>query len=142
MARLYDTLLQLIEAWQAKDIDRVLSFMHEDIVWHYAAGAMPPVRGKAKAAKLLTRFQAEMHDIRWRLFDHAESADRLFIEGVDEYRSAEGRRIAAPYAGVMEFRDGKIIAWRDYVDIGVIAAQKAGEPLTPHVLALIDRAEV
>jgi len=116
MARLYDTLLQLIEAWQAKDIDRVLSFMHEDIVWHYAAGAMPPVRGKAKAAKLLTRFQAEMHDIRWRLFDHAESADRLFIEGVDEYRSAEGRRIAAPYAGVMEFRDGKIIAWRDYVD--------------------------
>ena len=142
MARLYDTLLQLIEAWQAKDIDRVLSFMHEDIVWHYAAGAMPPVRGKAKAAKLLTRFQAEMHDIRWRLFDHAESPDRLFIEGVDEYRSAEGRRIAAPYAGVMEFRDGKIIAWRDYVDIGVIAAQKAGEPLTPHVLALIDRAEV
>jgi limonene-1,2-epoxide hydrolase len=129
----------LIVAWQAKDVDGVIARMDEEIVWHYAAGAMPPVRGKAKAAKLLARFQAEMHRIEWRIFAYAESGDRLFIEGVDEYRTPEGLRVAAPYAGVIEFKGDLIIGWRDYVDIGVIAAQKAGEPITPQVESLISR---
>ena len=106
----------------------------------FAPLTMPPVRGKATAAKLLGRFTADMHDIQWRIFAHAETGDRLFVEGVDEYTSADGKRIAAPYAGVLEFKDGLIIGWRDYVDIGVIAAQKAGEPITAQVEALLARA--
>jgi len=140
MDPLYQRLQQMIVAWQAKDIDKVLTFLHDEVVWHYAAGPMPPVRGKATAAKLLGRFTADMHGIQWRIFAHAESGDRLFVEGVDEYTSADGKRIAAPYAGVLEFKDGLIIAWRDYVDIGVIAAQKAGEPITAQVESLLARA--
>jgi limonene-1,2-epoxide hydrolase len=139
MSRLYGILQQLIKVWQAKDIDGVLAFMDDEIVWHYAAGAMPPVRGKATAAKLLSRFQADMHNIEWRLFAYAESGDRLFIEGVDEYQTADGRRVAAPYAGVLEFKGDRIIGWRDYVDIGVIADQKEGRPITPQVEQLINR---
>jgi len=138
----FQRLQQMIVAWQAKDIDKVLTFLHPDVVWHYAAGPMPPVRGKAMAAKLLGRFTADMHAIQWRIFAHAESGDRLFVEGVDEYISADGKRIAAPYAGVLEFKDGLIIGWRDYVDIGVIAAQKAGEAITAQVEALLSRAPV
>ena len=133
-------LKNLITCWQAKDVEGVLAFMDEDIVWHYAAGAMPPIRGKAMARKLLHRFQADMHGIEWRIFAHAEDGNRLFIEGVDEYRTTEGLRIAAPYAGVLEFKDGLITGWRDYVDIGVIAQQKAGEPLSAQVLGLIAQA--
>jgi limonene-1,2-epoxide hydrolase len=139
MGRCYGLLRQVIEAWQAKDIDRVLSHMADDIVWHYAAAAMPPVRGKAAARKLLERFQGDMHGIQWRIFSHAESGDRLFIEGVDDYRTADGNRVAAPYAGVLEFRGDLITGWRDYVDLGVIAQQKAGGPLSAQVEGLIDR---
>ena len=139
MSRNFDTLQMLIKAWQAKDIDGVLSYMHDDIVWHYAVGAMPPVRGKATARKLLTRFQADMFDVKWRIFAHAAVGDTLFVEGVDDYHTADGCRVAAPYAGVLEFRDGLIVGWRDYVDIGVIASQKAGEPLTPQVEGLLAR---
>jgi limonene-1,2-epoxide hydrolase len=139
MGRCYGLLRQVIEAWQAKDIDRVLSHMADDIVWHYAAAAMPPVRGKAAARKLLERFQGDMHGIQWRIFSYAESGDRLFIEGVDNYRTADGNRVAAPYAGVLEFRGDLITGWRDYVDLGVIAQQKAGEPLSAQVEGLIDR---
>lgn len=139
MTACYATLLKLIEKWQAKDVEGVLAYMDEEIVWHYAAAAMPPIRGKAMARKLLGRFQADMHGIQWRIFAHAEVGNRLFIEGVDEYQSAEGLRIAAPYAGVLEFRDGLITGWRDYVDIGVIAQQKSGEPLSQQVLDLINR---
>ena len=139
MGRRYDILLQVIEAWQAKDIDRVLAHMADDIVWHYAAAAMPPVRGKTAAAKLLNRFHGDMHGIQWRIFAYAEAGDRLFIEGVDDYTTAEGHRVATPYAGVLEFRDDLIVGWRDYVDLGVAAQQKAGEPLSKQVESLLDR---
>lgn len=139
MGRCYGILRQVIEAWQAKDIDRVLSHMDDDIVWHYAAAAMPPVRGKAAARKLLDRFHGDMHGIQWRIFAYAEAGDRLFIEGVDDYRTSDGNRVAAPYAGVLEFRGDLIIGWRDYVDLGVIAQQKSGEPLSTQVEGLLDR---
>ncbi|MBJ7413514.1 MAG: nuclear transport factor 2 family protein [Phenylobacterium sp.] len=139
MSRLYAILQQVTHAWQAKDVDRVLDFMADDIVWHYAVAVMPPVRGKAAARKLLERFQADMHRIEWRIFAHAEAGDRLFVEGVDDYRTAEGRRVATPYAGVLDFRGDLIAAWRDYVDLSVMTQQKAGEPLTRQVLELLDR---
>ncbi|WP_068878371.1 MULTISPECIES: nuclear transport factor 2 family protein [unclassified Phenylobacterium] len=139
MSRLYAILQQVIHAWQAKDVDRVLGFMADDIVWHYAVAVMPPVRGKAAARKLLERFQADMHRIEWRIFAHAEAGDRLFVEGVDDYRTTEGRRVATPYAGILDFRGDLIAGWRDYVDLSVMAEQKAGAPLTRQVLELLDR---
>ncbi|MFC3069187.1 nuclear transport factor 2 family protein [Phenylobacterium soli] len=140
MGRHFDTLSKVIAAWQAKDLDAVLSHLADDIVWHYAAPGLPPIRGKATAAKLLARFHADMHGIEWRIFNWSETYDRLFIEGVDDYRTSEGRRVAVPYAGVLEFRDGLIVGWRDYVDLGVIAAQKSGEPLSAQVLELLGEA--
>lgn len=139
MGRRYDILRQVIEAWQAKDIEAVLAHLSDDIVWHYAASGLPPVRGKAAARKLLTNFHGDMHGIEWRIFAHAETGERLFIEGVDDYTTADGRRVAAPYAGVLDFRGDLICGWRDYVDLGVIAQQKAGEGLSRQVAELLDR---
>lgn len=139
MARLFSILSEVIAAWQAKDLEAVLAHMADDIVWHYAAPGLPPVRGKAAAEKLLRRFQADMHDIQWRIFHHAEAGDLLFLEGVDDYRTADGKRMAVPYAGVLEFRGDLIVGWRDYVDLAVIADQKAGEPFTSQVETLLAR---
>lgn len=142
MGTRYDILCKVIAAWQAKDAEGVLAHMADDIVWHYAAGAMPPVRSKATARKLLARLGTDMHDITWRIFAHAEVGDTLFIEGVDDYRTADGHRVAAPYAGVLDFRGDLIVGWRDYVDVGVIESQKAGAPVSAHVESLLDRATV
>ncbi len=132
----------IIEAWKAKDIDAVLSHMDEEIVWHFAVAAEPPLRGKAQARKFLLRFGAGMNDIRWRVFDYQETAERLFVEGVDEFVTDDGRVVMAPYAGVLEFRGDLVVGWRDYVDVGVMAAQRAGAPLTDQVKALSDRPAV
>jgi limonene-1,2-epoxide hydrolase len=141
MGTRYALLLQVIEAWQAKNVEAVIARLHDDIVWHYAAPGLPPVRGKAAARKLLARFQADMHGITWRIFAHAELGDRLFVEGVDDYTTGDGKRVATPYAGVLDFRDDLIIGWRDYVDLGVIASQKAGGGLSQHVAELLERAD-
>lgn len=135
-------LLGLIGAWKAKDIDGVLAFMHDDIVWHFAAVIAPPLKGKVKARKLLEAMALEVHDVTWRIFDYAEREERLFVEGVDEYVSASGRLVSAPYAGVVEVRDGKIIGLREYFDMGGVNALKAGEPMKEHVRAMIARGAV
>ncbi len=139
MSRKLDVLKSVIAAWTAGDIDGALAHMHDDIVWHYAAAVAPPARGKAKARKFLEGFKAQITAVRWRLFDHAETGNRLFVEGVDEYVGVDGMVVRAPYAGVLEFDGDLIVGWRDYVDVGVMEAQKAGTPATPWVLALSDR---
>lgn len=139
MSTKFETMKALIAAWSAGDIDGALSFMSEDIVWHYAAAVAPPLKGKVKARKFLENFKSQIAKVNWRIFDYAESGERLFVEGVDEYQAKTGEIVAAPYAGVLEFRDGLISGWRDYVDVSVIEAQKAGTPAPVWVTALIDR---
>lgn len=132
----------VIEAWKAKDIETVLSHMTEDIVWHYVAAASPPAYGHAGARKFMERFSGEIGEVRWRVFDYAEAGDRLFVEGVDDFTTNEGARVALPYAGVLDFRDGKICGWRDYCDTTVSAAQRAGSAPSAQVEKLIDRPAV
>jgi limonene-1,2-epoxide hydrolase len=142
MAAKIDIYLAIIADWKRKDIDAVLSHMSDDIVWHFAAAAEPPLRGKASARKFLSRFGADIAEVRWRVFHHAESGNRLFVEGVDELVAPDGTITAAPYAGVLEFDGDLVTGWRDYVDVGVMAAQRRGEPLSAQVLELMDRTPV
>jgi limonene-1,2-epoxide hydrolase len=132
----------VIAAWKAKDIDAVLSHMSEDIVWHYAAAISPPVLGRAGARKFMETFGSKIAEVRWRVFDYAESGERLFVEGVDEYFTTDGKRIATPYAGVLDFRGNLICGWRDYFDAGVSAAMQAGGAASPEVEQLIARPAV
>ncbi len=48
-------------------------------------------------------------------------------------------RVAAPYAGIIEYQGDKIIGWRDYLDRGTVDAIKAGKPYPAQVKELIDR---
>jgi limonene-1,2-epoxide hydrolase len=139
VSRKFEIIQAVIAAWRAGDIDGALAHMSDDIVWHYAAAIAPPLHGKAKARKFLENFKSQLSEVRWRLFDYAERGDRLFVEGVDEYLSNEGGLVAAPYAGVLDFRGDLICGWRDYLDIGVMDAQKRGETKTAWVAGLIDR---
>ena len=129
----------VIDAWKRKDVEFVLGQMTDDVVWHYAAAIAPPARGKAEARAFIDRFGKEIGEVRWRIFHHSEKGDRLFVEGVDEYTTTAGIDIAAPYAGVIEFRGDKISGWRDYVDRGTIEAQKAGGGWTSQVKELVAR---
>ena len=134
-----DVLKSIISAWKEKDIEGVLGHMDEAIVWHFAAAAAPPLLGKPAARRFLERFGADMGEVRWRIFDYAEVGDRLFVEGVDEYFTRDGIKVAAPYAGVLDFRGLLVVGWRDYVDVGVVAEQKAGKDISDQVKRLIDR---
>jgi limonene-1,2-epoxide hydrolase len=132
----------VIRAWKAKDINAVLGHMSDDIVWHYAAAISPPLVGKGPARQFMEEFAGRIGEVRWRVFDFAESGDRLFVEGVDEYFTKDGVRVATPYAGVLDFRGDLICGWRDYFDAAGPEAMRAGGKAPAQVEQLISRPAV
>ncbi|HSV07975.1 MAG TPA: limonene-1,2-epoxide hydrolase family protein, partial [Candidatus Binatus sp.] len=55
-------------------------------------------------------------DLEAELLHVATLSNVVFTERVDRMTMA-GKRVVLPCAGVMEIRDGKIAAWRDYFDL-------------------------
>jgi limonene-1,2-epoxide hydrolase len=136
-----DAFTALILDWRRKDIDAVLRRVTDDVVWHTHVGS-PPAVGKAAMRQVLEPMAASVSDVRWRLFNHAISGNRLLVEGVDDFVTPEGRRVAIPYMGILEFRDDLICAWRDYFDRGIFVKMKAGEPAPESFAPLLDRPAV
>lgn len=131
-------LREVMLAWRRKDLDAMLQYIDDDIAWHSHVGS-PPLQGKAAMRDFATRLTTQMKEIHWRLFEAARDGDRLHVEGVDDFVSNEGRRVVVPYAGVMRFRDGRIVEWRDYFDRALFDRLKAGEPLPAYLEALANR---
>jgi limonene-1,2-epoxide hydrolase len=130
--------LDVIRAWKKHDADAVLGYMSDDLVW-YVFVSQPPVRGKAGAAAVLAKLAPARHAENWRVFHHAVQGHRLFVEGVDDFTDANDHRIAVPYAGVVEFRDGLITGWRDYFDMVVVDKMKSGGAVPDAIEPLVSR---
>ncbi len=130
------TYLKLIEDWKRGDIEAILEVMHDDIVWHFSAGGAAPVRGKAQAREWMENYGGQIQSSNWRVVHHAVVGDRLFIEGMEDYVTNEGMHVLLPYAGVYEFKDGKIIAWRDYFSRILSNNLRAGKPIPDYVREL------
>lgn len=138
-----DILLELIETWTtSKDIDKVLTYLTDDIVWHYAAAIQPPKVGHAGAREFLEPFARRVKNPSWQVFDHAERGDTLFVEGIDGFETRDGVKVIIPYMGVYKFRGDKICGWRDYFDQGVADRGVRGEPLPDYTRDLTDRPAV
>src|SRR6478735_6729471 len=128
----------MIIAWRRKDLDTMLSHVADDVTWHTHVGS-PPVVGKAAMRDFATKLGAGMSDIKWRVFEAAQHDNRIHLEGVDDFVTSEGKRVTIPYAGIMAFRDGKVVEWRDYFDRATFDKLKAGEPMPDYLAALANR---
>ncbi len=139
MSEKIEVLKAIVAAWcERQDIDAVLAHLTEDVVWHHSAITAPPKIGKDGARAFLTMYKDKVANPRWRIFQIAETADALYVEGVDEFDTDAGRAVI-PYMGVLEFRDNRICGWRDYFDRGVADRSAAGEGLPDYALPLVER---
>ena len=129
---------QMITAWRGKDLEGMLVHIDDDIVWHSHVGS-PPILGKAAMREFAAKLTAQMNDIKWRIFETATNGNRVFVEGVDDFVTNEGRRVVQPYAGILVFKDARIVEWRDYFDRALFDRLKAGEPMPAYLQALADR---
>lgn len=107
----------VMQANKDKDHEKFLSYLTDDIEYHYHMSSRP-LLGKEWVQKFLNKYDEITEDVMWRIDRHAESDDCLFVEGYEEYTDTRtGERIAHPYMGIFEFRDGKIAKWRDYFEM-------------------------
>lgn len=139
MPRLYPVLTAVIDAWKRQDVEGVLVHVTDDIVWRNSGGFAPAIKGKDAMRKALQSMAGVIKTNSWRIFDHAENENRLFMEGVDEFWLTTGQHVAIPYAGSLEFEGLKIKEWREYFDGRISAAMKAGAPITAEVQEMISR---
>jgi steroid delta-isomerase-like uncharacterized protein len=108
-------------AWKRGDTEAMLDLVHDDIVYTNVPYERV-MRGKGDIRKFLGWFAKNMQDYELKLRHIVGVGDVVFHEGWECY-TKNGRRVELPYAGVCEFKDGKIIGQRDYFDGAMLARQ-------------------
>ncbi|MDM7955103.1 nuclear transport factor 2 family protein [Blastomonas sp.] len=136
------TLKRVIESWHRSDVEGVLACLHEDVIWNNSGGIRAPIMGREAMRAALESMKGRITNNRWRLFDFAQAGDTVWMEGVDEFDSTDGIRVAIPYCGILEYEDGVIRHWREYFDGRLQEDQLAGKGVSPHVDAMLDRPTV
>ncbi len=67
--------------------------------------------------------------ISFRIRNLAEDGETVLTERVDEV-TANGLMAPVPVMGTFEVRDGRIVQWRDYFDMGLTGRLMGGEDVT------------
>lgn len=98
---------------KARDKAAFLAFFDPAIEYHYHVGSRPLI-GVEWVDRFITKYWRDHSKTEWVLVNWAENGDVILTEGRENYVNAAGVSISHPYMGVIEFREGKIIAWRDY----------------------------
>jgi limonene-1,2-epoxide hydrolase len=64
--------------------------------------------------------------ISFRITKLAENGSTVLTERVDEV-TANGIMAPVPVMGTFEVKDGRIVEWRDYFDMGLVGKLMSGE---------------
>jgi limonene-1,2-epoxide hydrolase len=120
-----DTIRDFLAAFNAHDIDRVVSFFAEDAVYHN----MPtqPVHGVDAIRTSISGYATPADAIDWQLLTIAESQDgTVLTERLDRFDFG-GRWVELPVMGAFELAGDKITAWRDYFDMAQFRSRMSGD---------------
>lgn len=115
--------MDFIAAWEARDMDRILSLMTPDALYHNIP--MQAVTGRDAIRAMLSAFLANATEVKWTVHHIAETqAGVVLTERTDVFHMGP-KTLSLPVMGTFEFRDGLIAKWRDYFDLGQFQSQMA-----------------
>jgi len=119
-----DVVRDFCTAIDRKDLAAVEALLDEQVVYHNI-GSEPAVGREASLAAV--KFQFDMFEpIVFRIRNIASDGNTVLTERVDEI-TANGVMAPVPVMGTFEVRDGRIVRWRDYFDMGLVGKLMAGE---------------
>lgn len=104
-------------AWNAHDIDALMSFMSDDCAFHAVAG--PDELGRSFKGREAVREGFQMAwqsfpDAAWLDADHFVAGNRGVSECTFSGTKADGSRVVARMVDVFTFKDGKIAVKNAY----------------------------
>lgn len=112
---------EFFKAWNALDIDLIMSFFTEDAVY-INIPMDPPNKGKPAIRGFIEGFIGAAQSIEFIVHNQVENADGLIMNERTDKLNFAGKIIELPVMGVFEFNEGKICAWRDYFDMKQFSA--------------------
>ena len=113
--------LSFLEHLSAGEIDAALDLIADDVVWWLAGEpeqfAIAGTKNKAELAEMLATIGKGMpNGIRLTITGVTTQGDRVAVEMNADGVSATGREYHNHYHDLLEVRDGKIHAGREYLD--------------------------
>ena len=114
----------MIAACMRKDLDGALSHFHADAVYHNIPIA--PVQGHEAIRGMLSGFLSAASHIDWRIHHSLSDGKSLVMNERTDCFDLPAGRLELPVMGVFEVHDGKIVAWRDYFDMGPLKGFMGG----------------
>ncbi len=112
MAPSIDLLMRINEAFNRRDVDKILEFFADDATFLMARGPEPcgrRVHGKAAIGKILAdRFQV-ISDMRWDHVDHFVTGDRAVTVWMVTGTGADGEKLNYQGCDLYRFRGDKIL---------------------------------
>lgn len=109
-----DVAMDMVAAWNAVDLDRVISLFTPDGVLH--SMMTDPVTGREQLRHHLQPLFNGIEELTLNLRNVVVDGDTVFLERVDEF-VFNGKPGAVPVVGVLVIRDGAVAEWREYYDL-------------------------
>ena len=110
---LLDRTREIFACWSTLDWDRILDCFTENA--SFQSMMREPTCGRDNIRELFTHAMQDVTQVKLHLRNLVASQNVVFAERVDEFEIA-GRSGRLPVVCVLEFREGRIAAWRDYYD--------------------------
>lgn len=104
---------EMVLAWNAIDANRIADLFAED--GSYQSMMDVPLVGREKIRARFSALLAGATELTLKLRNIAVAGDVVFLEREDLF-TYKGKQGEVPVVAVLEIRDGKVQAWREYFD--------------------------
>ena len=111
---LINDVLAKVRTWESLDFARIADDFTEDGVLHSMMGT--PIKGRANILKIISRHFGHATGLEMKVLAAARVGNLVFLERVDSLYFGD-KQATVPIVGVVEVRDGKVAAWREYYDL-------------------------
>jgi limonene-1,2-epoxide hydrolase len=104
-----------LDAWSTLDVEKIVEHFAPDAVWD----PQPSVTlgGIDEVRRAVAEYTAHMTFAKMQVRNIAVAGNVVLTERVDSF-VLDGQRLVVPVMGTFEVADGKIVAWRDYYELG------------------------
>ncbi|HKY46194.1 MAG TPA: limonene-1,2-epoxide hydrolase family protein [Pyrinomonadaceae bacterium] len=118
--------IQVVESFiqhiNSGQIDKAMDHLSENVFYHNIP--LPPINGREAAREFAHAFgMGSRLTSSWKTVAIAAAGEVVLTERVDDFITEDGGRISIPLMGSFRVRNGEIVEWRDYFDLGDLTRQ-------------------
>jgi limonene-1,2-epoxide hydrolase len=126
-----DVVREFCSAFRDKDLATIDRLLDDKAVYHNVG--MEPSVGKEASVAAIKGFFDMFESLEFKVLHLAADGDTVLTERTDVL-TANGVPAPVPVMGAIQVRDGLIVAWRDYFDMGLTGRLMAGEQVDGSLL--------